>query len=49
MVATEIKRLRRILLQPGQIRDRTFRVRPVHEVLRFVGDFLRPSVCYCGA
>jgi predicted ATP-grasp superfamily ATP-dependent carboligase len=46
MVATEIKRLRRILLQPGLIRDRTFRVRPVHEVLRFVGDFLRPSVCY---
>lgn len=46
MVATEIKRLRRILLQPGLIRDRTFRVRPVREVLRFVGDFLRPSVRY---
>lgn len=46
MVATELKRLRRILLQPGQIRDRTFQVRPLHEVLRFVGDFLRPSVRY---
>jgi len=46
MVATEIKRLRRILLQPGLIRDRSFRRRPVHEVIRFVVDFLRPSVRY---
>lgn len=46
MVATEIKRLRRILLQPGLIRDRTFQVRPVREMLRFFGDFLRPSVRY---
>ena len=30
----------------GRSRDRTFQVRPVREVLRFVGDFLRPSVCY---
>ena len=46
MVATEIKRLRRILLEPGLIRDRTFQVRPLREVLRFVVDFLRPSVRY---
>lgn len=46
MVATEIKRLKRILLAPGEIRDRTFKVRPVHEVMRFLGDFLRPSVRY---
>lgn len=46
MVATEIKRLKRILLEPGQIRDRSFRVRPVREVLRFAVDFLRPSVRY---
>ena len=46
MVVTEVKRLKRILLEPGQIRDRTFQVRPLREVLRFVGDFLRPSVRY---
>lgn len=46
MVATEIKRLKRILFERGQIRDRTFQVRPLREVLRFVGDFLRPSVRY---
>jgi len=46
MVVTEIKRLRRILLQPGLIRDRSFRVRPLRELVRFVADFLRPSVRY---
>jgi len=46
MVATELKRLRRILLEPGKIRDRTFKVRPVHETVRFLVDFLRPSVRY---
>lgn len=46
MVATEVKRLKRILLEPGQIRDRTFERRPLHEILRFAGDFLRPSVRY---
>lgn len=46
MVATELKRLQRIVLQPEKIRDRQFVRRPWHEVWRFVGDFLRPRVCY---
>lgn len=46
MVATELKRLQRILLQPGKIRDRSFQCRPVHEIVRFLADFLRPSVRY---
>lgn len=46
MVATEIKRLQRILLAPGKIRDRMFVRRPAYEVFRFFRDFLRPSVYY---
>lgn len=46
MVATELKRLVRILLQPGRIADRAFRVRPAAETWRFVADFLRPGVRY---
>lgn len=46
MVATEIKRLKRILLEPSLIRDRNFEAHPVREILRFIGDFLRPSVRY---
>ena len=46
MVATELKRLRRILVEPDQIKDRTFRVRPFYEIARFLTDFLRPSVGY---
>lgn len=46
MVATELKRLRRILLEPGKIHDRTFRCRPGYEIMRFLADFLRPSVRY---
>jgi len=34
MVVTEVKRLKRILLEPGQIRDRTFQVRPLAVVMR---------------
>jgi len=46
MVATELKRLRRILLERDQIKDQAFKVRPLYEILRFVSDFLRPSVRY---
>ncbi|MBI3369390.1 MAG: ATP-grasp domain-containing protein [Burkholderiales bacterium] len=46
MVATELKRLARIVFAPGRIRDRRFVVRPVAELWRFVTDFLRPRVRY---
>jgi predicted ATP-grasp superfamily ATP-dependent carboligase len=46
MVATELKRLRRILLQPGRIQDPMFQRRPWLELVRFIGDFLRPRVRY---
>ena len=46
MVATEIKRLVRILLQPARIADRHFRRRPVYEVTRFLADFMRPKRRY---
>ncbi|MFM8900235.1 MAG: hypothetical protein ACKOF9_09855 [Burkholderiales bacterium] len=46
MVLTEIKRLLRITLQPSQIKDPLFKVRPLHEWLRFMGDFLKPNVRY---
>jgi predicted ATP-grasp superfamily ATP-dependent carboligase len=46
MVTTELKRLVRILLQPGKIRDPFFRVRPGHELWRFVRDFFRPATHY---
>lgn len=46
MVLTELKRLVRIVLQPSRIKDPMFRVRPVHEATRFLGDFFRPGVCY---
>ncbi|MFM2449122.1 MAG: hypothetical protein RIS44_1572 [Pseudomonadota bacterium] len=46
MVLTEVKRLLRITLKPGQIKDPMFKVRPLYEWLRFVGDFLKPNVRY---
>lgn len=46
MVVTELKRLVRIVLQPGQIRDRAFRRRPWQEAARFVADYFRPRVSY---
>ena len=46
MIATELKRLVRILLQPGKIADPTFKIRPVREVWRFVRDFFRPGTSY---
>lgn len=46
MVATELKRLRRILLEPELIMDHGYQRRPLHEIWRFVIDFLRPSVRY---
>ncbi len=46
MVATEVKRLVRILLQRKQIRDPFYEVRPAHELWRFVSDFFRRNTCY---
>lgn len=46
MVATELKRLVRIVLQPGRIRDPYFRIRPAHELWRFARDFVRPRTRY---
>ncbi len=46
MVTTELKRLVRIVLQPGKIHDRQFKRRPLAEIVRFIADYLRPSVCY---
>jgi predicted ATP-grasp superfamily ATP-dependent carboligase len=46
MLSTEVKRLRRIVVQPELIADPLFRRRPLREVSRFVLDFLRPRVRY---
>jgi predicted ATP-grasp superfamily ATP-dependent carboligase len=46
MVATELKRLVRIVFQRNRICDPYFKARPVHEVARFVADFFRPRVRY---
>ncbi len=46
MVATELKRLVRLVLQPGRIVDRSYKVEPFREVWRFLSDFFRPGVRY---
>jgi predicted ATP-grasp superfamily ATP-dependent carboligase len=46
MVATELKRLARLLFAPRKILDRRFVRRPMAELLRFLVDFLRPNVRY---
>jgi predicted ATP-grasp superfamily ATP-dependent carboligase len=46
MVATEIKRLFRIVLHPGLIADRSFKVQKLHEITRFFSDYFRPRVSY---
>lgn len=46
MVVTEMKRLVRLLLWPQAIKDRSFKVRPLPELRRFVLDFFRPKVRY---
>lgn len=46
MVATEIKRLARLLFQTDMVRDRAFKIRKLHELQRFVFDFFRPRVRY---
>ncbi|MCB1929238.1 MAG: hypothetical protein KDH17_14545 [Rhodocyclaceae bacterium] len=46
MVATELKRLARILLQPAKIHDPAFVRRPGRELWRFVSDFFRPRTRY---
>ncbi|MCV2217529.1 carboxylate--amine ligase [Thauera sp. Sel9] len=46
MVSTEVKRLVRLLFQPGRIRDPFFDIQPGRELWRFARDFLRPNTCY---
>ncbi len=46
MVATEIKRLIRIVLNPGSIADRSFKVQKLREIARFFADYFRPRVSY---
>lgn len=46
MVATELKRLWRLLIRPELVTDRQFRIRRVAEVARFIADFFRPRVSY---
>ena len=46
MVATELKRLVRICLQPQRIVDRAFKIRKGTELTRFIADFFSPRVCY---
>ena len=46
MVATEIKRLIRIVVQPKLIADRSFKVQKLPEISRFFTDFFRPKVSY---
>lgn len=46
MVATEVKRLVRIVFQRNKITDREFEVRPWSEVWRFFADFVRSNVRY---
>lgn len=46
MVLTELKRLRRLLLQPQLIADRQYEIRRLAEIGRFISDFFRPRVGY---
>lgn len=46
VLTVELKRLSRILFQPGKIADRRFAVRPWRELGRFLLDFIRPRVRY---
>lgn len=46
MVATELKRLLRIVFQSDKIADRSFKVHKAAEIARFLTDFFRPGVRY---
>lgn len=46
MVATELKRLGRLLFAPRRIADKSFPVQPLRETLAFFGNFLRRRVSY---
>ena len=46
MMATEVKRLIRILLQPKRISDPLYTVEPGRELKRFFMDFFRTGVGY---
>ncbi|NEX22538.1 carboxylate--amine ligase [Thiorhodococcus mannitoliphagus] len=46
MASTEVKRLIRLFLQPGQIADPAYQQRPWRDLRRFIVDFARPNVVY---
>lgn len=46
MVATELKRLVRLLIQPERIQDRSFKYSKAYELGRFIGDFFKSHVRY---
>jgi len=46
MVVTELKRLARIILSPGKIKDPNFEIRPMLEIVRFLRDFFQQRVRY---
>lgn len=46
MVATEVKRLVRILFYPELIVDQSFKIRKSAELTRFIFDFFNPKVTY---
>lgn len=46
VLGVELKRLARIVLQPGRIRDRRFPIRPIREIVNFLADTFRPNVRY---
>lgn len=46
MTLTEMKRLIRIVLRPGLIKDPFFTIRPWWELRRFVTDYFRANTCY---
>lgn len=46
MVSTELKRLWRLVCQPGRVQDRSFVIAPAREIARFLVDFLRPRTRY---
>lgn len=46
MVATEIKRLKRLIFFPNEISDQSFKINFSSELCRFLLDFFRPGVHY---
>ena len=46
MIATEVKRLIRICVQPELIFDKSFKIKKISELTRFICDFFQPGVNY---